>query len=110
MREKGLPPSNLMMQQASANSYKFPDDVAEENQFKCGLWDFKLTAKHGVDIHTGVKHKQTEHEEPKVLLCNTTYSENREEDIITPLANSTLHSEQKEEHSRFKCIYCKRKA
>ena len=72
MREKGLPPSNLMMQHAAANSEQIPVGVAEENQFNCGLCDFKSTSKHGVDIHTGVKHKQTEHEKPEVLCCDTT--------------------------------------
>lgn len=117
VREKGLPPSNLMMQHAAANSEQIPVDVAEENQFNCGLCDFKSTSKHGVDIHTGVKHKRTEQEEPEVLRCDTTdvspnlmeASEKREEDILPPLANSTLHTEQKEEHKSFKCKHCKRK-
>ena len=108
---------NLMMQHAAANSEQIPVDVAEENQFNCGLCDFKSTSKHGVDIHTGVKHKRTELEEPEVLRFDTTdvslnlmeASEKREEDILPPLANSTLHTEQKEEHKSFKCKYCKRK-
>ena len=90
-------------------------DVAEENQFNCGLCDFKSTSKLGVDIHTGVKHKWTEQEEPEVVRCDTTgvslnlmeTSEKREEDILPPLAKSTLHTEQKEEHKSIKCKHCK---
>ena len=104
-----------MVQQAAASSSA---STEVEQYFKCKICDFKSTSKHGVDIHTGVKHKQEEQSESEVL-CNaevdtslnvSEVSEKRDESILPPLANSTLTNDKKEETSCFKCEYCKHKA
>ena len=113
--EKGLPPSKLMVQLAAASSSV---STEVEHDFKCKICDFKSTSKHGVDVHTGIKHKQEEQSEPEVLriaevdnyLDISEVSEKRDESILPPLANSTLTNEKKEETSCFKCEYCKHKA
>ena len=102
------------MVQLAAASSSASSEV--EHSFKCNICNFKSTSKHGVDVHTGVKHKQEEQSEPEVLrnaevgtsLNLSEVSEKRDESILPPLANSTLTSEKKEETSCFKCNLCEK--
>ena len=78
------------------HSYIVPE--FQSYRVSCKICDFKSTSKHGVDVHTVVKHKQEDQSEPEVLriaevdnsLDVSEVSEKRDESIIPSLASSTL--------------------
>ena len=63
MEERGLPPSRLILQHASAAPSPYhPDqrpELKESNQeFKCDQYDYRSPHEQGLSVHKGHKHKK----------------------------------------------------
>ena len=61
VEEKGLPPSRLMLEKAAATPPSPPSaEGAEASIFKCDLCYYYTHSKHGLSVHRGAKHKNTQ--------------------------------------------------
>ena len=64
VEEKGLPPSRLMLEKAAATPPSPPSaERAEASIFKCDLCYYYTHSKHGLSVHRGAKHKNTQKSE-----------------------------------------------
>ena len=98
--EKCLPESGLMKKHA-ANPPTHPANYV--NKFCCNLCEYTSTSQRGVNTHKGHKHKRKGQGEDSLEL--SLRNEVREEDINTPLAESTFNAEG-DGVGIFKCNVC----
>ena len=64
VEEKGLPPSRLMLEKAAATPPLPPSaGGVEASIFKCDLCYYYTHSKHGLSVHRGAKHKNTQKSE-----------------------------------------------
>ena len=101
--EKGLPESELMKKHAAIPPTHPTNTV---NKFYCNLCEYTSTSQRGVNTHKGHKHKeQLQEGQGEDSLELSLRNEVKEEDINTPLAESTLNAEGDGIHI-FKCNAC----
>ena len=57
--EKGLPPSQLMLQHAAVSpSSSVQAEIEEFEHFRCDHCEYTTFSKHGLSVHMGYRHKK----------------------------------------------------
>ena len=95
--EKGLPPSRLMEEQAALSTPP-PAKSSSGSKFECDRCDFVSDTQHGLKVHMGKSHKNTEvlrDEEHEVSLVLSEPSDEVRDDISTVgCANNDLQGQE----------------
>ena len=112
VREKGLPPSRLMLQHAAD-----VQPLHASKEFQCDQCEFSSTSKRGLSKHKSCKHKESE--EPETLretkqnqsLNFSQASEEREELFPVNADTEVVDAEEVERMGKTmeetnKCIFC----
>ena len=91
VNERGLPPSRLMLQHASAAPSpsppaQRPELKGSDEEFKCDKCDYTSTSKQGVSIHKGHQHKELK--KPEILRV----------ELLDKSLDLSQVSEDREEH------------
>ena len=58
VREKGLPPSKLMLQHAALMALPVQVEQDEPLVLQCDQGDFKTNSQQGVNVHKGIQHQE----------------------------------------------------
>ena len=59
VEEKGLPPSQLMLQHAAVSpSRSVQAEIEEYEHFRCDHCEYTTFSKHGLSVHMGYRHKK----------------------------------------------------
>ena len=95
MEEKGLPPSTLMLEKAAATPPSLPSaERAEASIFKRDVCYYDTHSKHGLSVHRGPTHK------------NTQKSESSNPGNVKPVAIASETSETTVQNKNSKTLKC----
>ena len=88
--EKGLPPSRLMEEHAALSTPP-PAKSSSGSKFECDRCDFVSDTQHGLKVHMGKSHKNTEvlrDEEHEVSLVLSEHSDEVRDDIVSTVGGA----------------------